>query len=69
MHIMGLDKIAPAKLTPGVQLLPDGTLTYPAIEEGVKAMRLTRPRFMRGAHMSYAELPLEIRAHVFPYFG
>ena len=38
MHIMGLDKIAPAKLTPGVQLLPGGTLTYPAIEEGVKAI-------------------------------
>jgi uncharacterized protein (DUF488 family) len=38
MHIMGLNKIAPAKLTPGVQSLPDGTLIYPAIEEEVKAI-------------------------------
>lgn len=38
MHIMGLDKIDPAKLTPGVQSLPDGTLIYPAIEEEVKPM-------------------------------
>ena len=38
MHIMGLDKIDPAKLTPGVQSLPDGTLIYPAAEEEVKVM-------------------------------
>jgi uncharacterized protein (DUF488 family) len=38
MHIMGLDKIDPAKLTPGVQSLPDGALIYPAIEEEVKPM-------------------------------
>ncbi len=36
MHIMGLNKIDPAKLTPGVQSLPDGTLIYPAVEEEVK---------------------------------
>ena len=29
-HIMGLHKIEPAKLTPGVQSRPDGTLVYPA---------------------------------------
>jgi uncharacterized protein (DUF488 family) len=29
-HIMGHNKIDPAKLTPGVQSLPDGTLVYPA---------------------------------------
>ena len=28
-HIMGLNKIAPAKLTLGVRLLPGGTLVYP----------------------------------------
>src|SRR6185437_3911642 len=33
-HIMGLDKIDPAKLTPGARLLPGGTLVYPAAEEG-----------------------------------
>ena len=32
-HIMGLSKIDPAKLTPGVRLLPGGTLVYPAAEE------------------------------------
>jgi uncharacterized protein (DUF488 family) len=32
-HIMGLNKIAPAKPTLGVRLLPDGTLVYPAAEE------------------------------------
>ena len=32
-HIMGLNKIDPAKLTPGVRLLPGGTLVYPAVEE------------------------------------
>ncbi|MGH7031767.1 MAG: DUF488 family protein [Stellaceae bacterium] len=29
-HIMGLDKIDPAALTPGVRLLPGGRLVYPA---------------------------------------
>src|SRR5579863_5591909 len=39
MHIMGLDKIDPAKLTPGASVLPDGTLLYPAAaEEEVKAV-------------------------------
>src|SRR5665213_536673 len=32
-HIMGLNKIAPAKPTLGVRLLRDGTLVYPAAEE------------------------------------
>ena len=32
-HIMGHNKIDPAKLTPGVRLLPGGTLVYPAAEE------------------------------------
>jgi uncharacterized protein (DUF488 family) len=32
-HIMGPNKIDPAKLTPGVRLLPGGTLLYPAAEE------------------------------------
>ena len=32
-HIMGHNKIEPAKLTPGVRLLPGGTLVYPAAEE------------------------------------
>ncbi len=35
-HIMGHDKIKPAKLTPGVRLLAGGTLIYPAAEENVK---------------------------------
>ena len=38
MHIMGLNKIDLAKLTPGVRSLPDGTLIYPAAEEEVKAI-------------------------------
>jgi len=38
MHIMGLNKIDSAKLTPGVQSLPDGTLIYPAAEEEVRAI-------------------------------
>jgi uncharacterized protein (DUF488 family) len=38
MHIMGLDKIDPAKLTPGVQSLSDGTLLYKAAEEEVKTI-------------------------------
>jgi uncharacterized protein (DUF488 family) len=36
MHIMGRDKIEAAKLTPGVQPLPDGTLVYPAADEAAK---------------------------------
>jgi len=32
-HIMGPNKIDPAKFTPGVRLLPGGTLVYPAAEE------------------------------------
>lgn len=32
-HIMGINKIDPAKLTPGVRLLPGGTLVYPAVAE------------------------------------
>jgi uncharacterized protein (DUF488 family) len=32
-HIMGLNNIDPAKLTPGVRSLPGGTLLYPAAEE------------------------------------
>jgi uncharacterized protein (DUF488 family) len=31
-HIMGHNKIDPAKLTPGVRLLPGGTLVYPAAD-------------------------------------
>jgi uncharacterized protein (DUF488 family) len=31
-HIMGPAKIEPAKLTPGTQPLPDGTLLYPAAQ-------------------------------------
>jgi hypothetical protein len=30
---MGKNKIDPAKLTPGVQALPGGTLVYPAAKE------------------------------------
>jgi uncharacterized protein (DUF488 family) len=37
-HIMGRNKVDPAKLTPGVRSLPDGTLVYPATEEDVKAI-------------------------------
>jgi uncharacterized protein (DUF488 family) len=37
-HIMGHNKIDRAKLTPGVRLLPDGTLVYPAAEEEVNAI-------------------------------
>jgi uncharacterized protein (DUF488 family) len=36
MHIMGRDNIDPAKLTPGAQALPDGTLVYPAADEAAK---------------------------------
>jgi Protein of unknown function, DUF488 len=36
-HIMGHNKVSPAKLTPGVLPQPDGTLVYPAVEdEGAK---------------------------------
>lgn len=38
MHIMGHNKIDPAKLTPGVQSLPDGTLVYPAAEAAIKGI-------------------------------
>jgi uncharacterized protein (DUF488 family) len=37
-HIMGHNKIDPAKLTPGVRSLPGGTLVYPAAEEDVKTI-------------------------------
>jgi uncharacterized protein (DUF488 family) len=37
MHIMGRDKIDPAKLTPGAQALLDGTLVYPAADEAARA--------------------------------
>jgi uncharacterized protein (DUF488 family) len=37
-HIMGHNKIDPAKLTPGVRSLPGGTLVYPAAEAEVKAI-------------------------------
>ena len=37
-HIMGHNKVVPAKLTPGVRSLPGGTLVYPAVEEEVKAI-------------------------------
>ena len=36
MHIMGSGKIDPAKLTPGANVLTDGTLVYPAAEEAIK---------------------------------
>ena len=36
-HIMGHNKVEPAKLTSGVRLLPGGTLIYPAAEEESKA--------------------------------
>ena len=34
-HIMGLNKVDPAELTPGAHLLPDGTLVYPTAETRV----------------------------------
>jgi uncharacterized protein (DUF488 family) len=43
-HIMGHNKITPAKLTPGVRSLAGGTLVYPAAQEEVKSNRLTRLR-------------------------
>ncbi len=33
MHIMGVDKIDPAKLTPGARAQHDGTLLYPTPAE------------------------------------
>ena len=36
MHIMGSGKIDPAKLTPGADVLTNGTLVYPAAEEAIK---------------------------------
>jgi uncharacterized protein (DUF488 family) len=33
-HVVGHGKVVPAKLTPGIRSLPDGTLAYPAVEEG-----------------------------------
>jgi uncharacterized protein (DUF488 family) len=36
MHIMGRDKIDPAKLTPGARTQRDGTLVYPVAEEAAK---------------------------------
>ena len=33
MHIMGLDKIDPAEVTPGARAQIDGTLAYPAADE------------------------------------
>ena len=37
-HIMGQNKVDAATLTPGVRLLPNGTLVYPAAEVEAKAM-------------------------------
>jgi uncharacterized protein (DUF488 family) len=37
MHIMGSCSVDPAKLTPGVHVLTNGTLVYPAAEEVMKA--------------------------------
>jgi uncharacterized protein (DUF488 family) len=37
-HIMGHNKIEPAKLTPGVRSLPGGTLVYPAADENGKTI-------------------------------
>jgi uncharacterized protein (DUF488 family) len=37
-HIMGPNRVDPAKLTPGAHLLPDGTLVYPAAETQVDAI-------------------------------
>ena len=33
MHILGRNKIDPAKLTPGAHALPDGTLVYPGAQD------------------------------------
>jgi uncharacterized protein (DUF488 family) len=32
-HIMGRDQVVPATLTPGAQVMPDGTLRYPAAND------------------------------------
>ncbi len=37
-HIMGPNKVEPATLTPGVRLLPDGTLMYQAAQEDARAV-------------------------------
>src|SRR5579872_3383940 len=37
MHIMGHDKIDPAKLTPGARVQCDGTLVYPAAEDAAES--------------------------------
>lgn len=37
-HILGPNKIVPAKLTLGVRSLPDGTLVYPAADDEAKAI-------------------------------
>jgi uncharacterized protein (DUF488 family) len=37
-HIMGPDKIDPARLTPRARSLPGGTLIYPAAEDDAKAI-------------------------------
>lgn len=34
-HVMGHGKVVPAKLTPGIRSLRDGTLTYPAVDESL----------------------------------
>ena len=34
-HVMGHGKVVPAKFTPGIRSLRDGTLTYPAVEESL----------------------------------
>ena len=34
-HVMGHGKVVPAKFTSGIRTLRDGTLTYPAIENGL----------------------------------
>jgi uncharacterized protein (DUF488 family) len=36
MHIMGYDKIDPAKLTPGACVQPDGALVYPAAKDAAE---------------------------------
>ena len=36
MHIMGLDKIDPAEVTPGARAQADGTIVYPAADETAK---------------------------------
>ena len=38
-HVMGHGKVVPAKFTSGIRTLRDGTLTYPAIENGLATTR------------------------------